>query len=55
MIQGTDEWKLARVGKVTASRIADALSFVKGAEGASRINYRLELRSEEHTSELQSH
>ena len=51
MIQGTDEWKLARAGKVTASRIADALSFVKGAEGASRVNYRLELVTERLTGQ----
>lgn len=41
--QGTVEWHLQRLGKVTASRIADVLSKGKSGESASRKNYRTEL------------
>jgi putative phage-type endonuclease len=43
LIQGTDEWKLARLGKVTASRIADMVAKTKTGWGASRANYMAEL------------
>lgn len=46
MIQGTDDWFNARLGKVTASRLNDAFSMTKTGEGAGRINYRLELVTE---------
>jgi len=38
MEQGTDEWKAARLGKLTASRIADAVARTKSGWGASRAN-----------------
>jgi putative phage-type endonuclease len=41
--QGSSEWHLLRLGKVTASRIADVLSKGKSGESASRRNYRTEL------------
>ncbi len=41
--QGTVEWHLQRLGKVTASRMADVLSKGKSGESASRKNYRTEL------------
>ena len=41
--QGSNEWHLLRLGKVTASRIADVLSKGKSGESASRRNYRTEL------------
>jgi len=41
--QGTDAWKALRLGKVTASRVADVLSKGKSGESASRKNYRTEL------------
>lgn len=41
--QGTAEWHLLRLGKVTASRIADVLSKGKSGESASRTKYRTEL------------
>jgi putative phage-type endonuclease len=41
--QGTVEWHMQRLGKVTASRIADVLSKGKSGESASRKNYRTEL------------
>ena len=41
--QGTDEWHAARLGKVTASRIADMLAKTKTGWGASRANYKAQL------------
>jgi len=41
--QGTVEWHLQRLGKVTASRVLDVLSKGKSGESASRKNYRTEL------------
>lgn len=38
MEQGTDEWKAARLGKLTASRMADAMARTKSGWGASRAN-----------------
>ena len=47
MEQGSDEWLAARVGKVTASRIADLTSKTKsGAVSASRGNYQAEIIAE---------
>lgn len=44
--QGTLEWHMARLGKVTASRIADMLAETKSGWGASRTNYMVELATE---------
>ena len=41
--QGTEEWFESRIGKVTASRVADVLATIKTGESASRKNYRMEL------------
>ena len=41
--QGTDAWHQMRLGKVTASRMADVLSKGKSGESASRAKYRTEL------------
>lgn len=43
LIQGSDEWRQARLGKVTASRIADLTAKIKNGWGASRANYMAEL------------
>jgi putative phage-type endonuclease len=43
MIQGSEEWKLARCGKVGASRVADIMAKTKTGWGASRDNYLHEL------------
>jgi len=43
MDQRTDEWFAARLGKVTASRIADVMAKTKTGYGASRANYMAEL------------
>jgi len=42
-VQRTEEWFAARAGKVTASRIADALAKTKSGWGASRANYAAQL------------
>lgn len=38
-VQGTDEWRQARCGKATASRISDVIARIKTGWGASRDNY----------------
>ena len=43
MDQRTDEWFTARLGKVTASRIADVMAKTKTGPSASRTNYMAEL------------
>lgn len=49
--QGTEAWHQARLGKVTASRIADMLAKTKSGWGASRANYAAELVAERLTVE----
>lgn len=44
--QGTEEWKQARAGVVTASRIADVLAKIKSGEAAARRDYRAQLVAE---------
>lgn len=46
MEQQSQEWFAARLGKLTASRIADALARTKTGYGASRANYMAELVAE---------
>ena len=41
--QGTKEWFDLRLGKVTASRVADILAKTKTGASASRQNYLIEL------------
>ena len=41
--QGSPEWFAARLGKVTASRVADVLPKIKEGESASRKNYKADL------------
>ena len=43
MEQRTEEWFADRLGKVTASRVADVLAKIKTGESASRKNYKMEL------------
>ena len=43
IIQGTEEWFAARIGKVTASRLSDVMARTKTGYGASRANYMTEL------------
>ena len=42
-MQGTQEWKQLRAGKVTASRVADVIAKTKSGYSASRANYMTEL------------
>ena len=49
--QGSPEWLLARVGKVTASRVADVVAKTKTGWGASRANYMAELIAERLTGQ----
>lgn len=44
--QGSAEWKALRIGKATASRIADVVAKTKTGWGASRANYAAELIAE---------
>lgn len=46
IVQGSDEWKRQRLGKVTASRLADVIAKTKSGWGASRANYMAELIAE---------
>ena len=43
MEQRTDEWYAARLGKVTASRVADVIAKTKSGYSTSRANYMAEL------------
>ena len=43
MEQRTDEWFAARLGKVTASRVADVIAKTKTGYGAGRANYMADL------------
>jgi putative phage-type endonuclease len=43
MEQRTDEWFAARIGKVTASRVADVIAKTKSGYGAGRANYLADL------------
>lgn len=51
MDQGSDEWFVARMGKVTASRVADILAKTKSGYSASRDNYLAQLVCERLTNE----
>jgi putative phage-type endonuclease len=46
LVQGSAEWLAARIGKLTASRLADAIAKTKSGWGASRANYMAELIAE---------
>ena len=45
-MQGTDQWHIDRLGKVTASRVADVMAKTKSGPSASRKNYMAELVAE---------
>ena len=44
--QGSDVWKQLRLGKVTASRVADVIAKTKSGYSASRTNYMAQLIAE---------
>lgn len=43
LVQGTEAWRRARLGRVTASRMADMMAKTKTGWGASRANYMAQL------------
>lgn len=51
IIQGSPEWFAVRLGKVTASRVADVVAKTKSGPSASRANYMAELIAERLTGE----
>jgi putative phage-type endonuclease len=51
--QGTDAWRRDRLGKVTASRVADVVARIKSGWGSSRANYAAQLIVERLTGEPQ--
>lgn len=53
MEQKTDDWFTARLGKVTASRVADVMAKTKSGPAASRTNYMMELLCERLTGSRQ--
>ena len=46
VIQGSPEWFASRLGRVTASRLADVVAKLKTGEAATRAGYRAELVAE---------
>jgi putative phage-type endonuclease len=46
IVQGSPEWIAIRLGRVTASRVADVVARTKSGWGASRANYMAELIAE---------
>ena len=51
MDQGSDEWFAIRIGKVTASRVADIIAKTKSGYSASRDNYMAQLVCERLTNQ----
>lgn len=43
IVQGSDQWHALRLGKITASRIADVMATIKTGEAATRADYRMQL------------
>lgn len=46
IVQGSDAWKQLRLGRVTASRVADVVAKTKSGYGAGRANYAAQLIAE---------
>lgn len=46
IVQGSDDWHKLRLGKVTASRVADVIAKTKTGYSASRANYAAQLVTE---------
>jgi len=53
ILQGTPEWHQLRLGKVTASRVADILAKTKTGVSASRGNYLIELAIQRVTGQIE--
>lgn len=52
VIQGSDEWKLAKLGYVSASNIADVMAKVKSGEAITRRKYKVRLVAERLTGKI---
>jgi putative phage-type endonuclease len=52
IVQGSDAWKQIRLGKATASRVADIVARTKSGYGASRANYMAQLIAERLTGQV---
>lgn len=52
VIQGSDEWKLAKLGHVSASSIADVMAKVKSGEAITRRKYKVRLVAERLTGKI---
>lgn len=52
MEQGTTEWHVARLGRVTASRVSDVIAKTAKGWGTSRANYAAQLIAERLTGEV---
>lgn len=50
IVQGSDEWKALRLGKVTASRVSDVVGRTKSGYSAGRANYMAQLIAERLTN-----
>ena len=55
LIQGTEEWLETRIGKVTASRVADVMAKTKSGYSTSRANYMAEKVAEILTGQAPEH
>jgi putative phage-type endonuclease len=55
MIQGSDEWFISKLGKVSSSRIKDIMAKTKSGISASRKNYMAELICERLTGQRTKH
>ena len=54
IVQGSEEWlKICRLGKVTASRVADILAQTRTGPSASRQNYLIELALQRSTGTIE--
>lgn len=53
IVQGTPEWFAARLGKVTASRVADVIARTKTGYSTSRTNYLAQLVAERLTGTVE--
>lgn len=51
--QRSDAWRLARAGRVTASRASDVLAKIKSGEAAARRNYKTQIVAERLTGQPQ--
>lgn len=51
LVQGTDEWRAARAGKITASRLSDVMAKIKTGEASTRREYRWQLLTERLTGQ----